>query len=404
MVLVAKKVSDETKMKNSHDRIDRVFNWAENDNFSISGKGALQDSTYDGYREKTHTLYNKYNEMYGVTEIWKVDTEKMMDIIKEEYGNNAYSIKGYTHAANFFSKASGESKVFKEPVNFVDMKDMQHHFETNNIERHASDSTVLKATHEDCEKVIKEIENGRSPFKEQAVMAIECGRRFGTRIDGALGLRAQDITINSDGSATIYLCEKGNLERWVDVVNPDDVAYAKELKESVKYENHTVIPPLTNQSGKDKGRFMDRDSAAERIAKVVGPAAERAGLSNPDKKDEPAFSVHAARKTFCQTRVDEYSNYTKEELREELERRMEEREKLQEEIHQTRPGYNITSFREKYETAKNRINYNSDGTRRNSKERDLNKKELCFLLTSFDSGHFRVDVLRYYAEYYPPTK
>lgn len=399
---MAKKVSNETKMKNSRERIEKLFNWAENEKFSVSGKGELD--SYEDYENKMKTLMNKYADRYGVYEIVKIEQEKMMDLIKEEYPN-PHSQKAMTRAADFFTKASGKSDVFKEPVRVVNIGHMEDYWDKNKILRRAKDSTVLKATHDDCEKVIDALKDNRSPFSNQAILAIELGRRVGARIEGSLSLRGTDITINSDGTATVHLNEKGNLDRWVSITNPADVEFLEKLKGRLPNQDYTVMKQMHYRSGENANKIMPQDVAGERLAKVVQSSAIKVGLSNPSKKDEPAFSIHSSRKTFCQTRVDGYYKQPTPDLKDELHRRMDEQDKLHDKLKEENPNYTYTSFREKYEKAVDRVNWvdKDEGIRRTEKDRDLNHKELCFLLASFDSGHFRVDILRYYADY-PPKK
>ncbi|PLS01942.1 hypothetical protein [Neobacillus cucumis] len=402
---MGKTVTKEKRLQKSHERVDKLFNWAENEKFSNSRKkkNGLSKTSYTGYREKMHALVNKYSEKFGEYEIVKFEKEKMMQLIREEF-TNSFTQKAYTHAADFFTKASTQSTVFKAPVVLLDKRKMEEYWQTNGIYRRAKDSTVLKATHDDCKAVIEELKQSHSPYKSQAILAIELGRRIGSRIEGALSLRGKDIVLNTDGTATVHLNEKGNLDRWVRITNPEDVLYLEKLKGRLKKQDQTVMNPLHYRSGIHATNLMNQDKAAERLAKVTQSAAIRAGLSNPARKDEAGFSIHSARKTFCQTQVDHYSEMSKRELHGELDRRIEEQEKRIERLE--KENYSFTSFREKYQAALERVNWvnKAQGIRRTTKERDLNHKELCLLLASFDSGHFRVDILRFYSQYFPATK
>ncbi|MFP7295821.1 hypothetical protein [Neobacillus niacini] len=402
---MGKMVTKEKRLEKSHIRIDKLFNWAENERFANSGKkkNGLSKTSYTGYREKMHALVNKYSKRYGEYELVKFEKEKMMQLIREEFPN-PFTQKAYTHAADFFSKASAESSVFKAPVVLMDKGKMEEYWQINGIVRRAKYSTVLKATHDDCKAVIEELKQSNSPYKSQAILSVELGRRIGSRIEGALSLRGKDIELHADGTATVHLNEKGNLDRWVRITKPEDVMFLEKLKGSLKKQDHTVMKPLHYRSGIHATKIMDQDKAAERLAKVTQSAAVRAGLSNPAKKDEAGFSIHSARKTFCQTQVDSYSEMSKRELHDELDRRMEDQEKQIEKL--AKENYSFTSFREKYKAALVRVNWvnKAQGMRRTKMDRDLNHKELCFLLASFDSGHFRVDILRFYSHYYPRTK
>lgn len=395
---MAKQVTQEKRLEKSQERIDKVFNWCDNEKFTLKENKTTGTKTVD-YRQKTRRIMKLYYEEYGVGDITFVDKEKMHDLLIKTY-TNPNTLHSYAYAIQYFSKATEVSATFKEKIDIVDTEYIEDYKRENDMLRRAKDSTVLRSTPEENRRVIEELGKSRSKFREQAQLGIRFAEVTSARAEGVFNCRGKDIALNNDGTATVYLKEKGDNERWVDVSDPDHVSFLKDLKSGLKNENMRIMPPLVYQSGKNKGKFMSDKVAQQRMGDVIQAAAVRVGLST-DVKDEPSFSLHSARKTFCQTRVDEYARLSYDQLKAVLEERYRKHDDIEKRLQKERPDYTITSIRKKYKTNLERINWvdKRKGIRRTEVDRDLNHKELCLLLTSFDSGHFRIDVMRYYCTY-----
>lgn len=382
---MAKRLSDEKIQNASCKKIDNVF---KQNGHKIANPG--------DYLQKVKHNYIEYCKMYGTCRIDQVDPQKMGEMLRINY-ENAYSIKANVAALGFF-KENSDSNVFKEKVNVIDRKGFLKELREEKVLRHSKDSTVMKTTSEQNSEIRREIGESRSPFKLQASLAFEIAEITTARTEGALGLKGKDITIEKDGTATVYLREKGNLERWVEVTDKSHVERLRELKEGLKNPNWTVIPPLRYSSGENKGKVVKYDVARTKVTKIVSAAAGKAGIHEAGK----TVSMHSARKTAVQSRIDHYGKKTKEELKKEVDRRIARHKENEKKVQKERgENYKLTSVEDKYKTLVQRINWVNPkkGIRRTKVDREPNKKELAFFLGSLDSGHFRNDVMRFYAEW-----
>ncbi|MGE2624213.1 tyrosine-type recombinase/integrase, partial [Escherichia coli] len=156
------------------------------------------------------------------------------------------------------------------------------------IQRKSSESKCLKANASDFDKVQNEIANSRSPQKEIIMNIHQIQRGVGCRIHEVVKMKGEDITFNSNGSATVYIKGKGGLERWVHV---DDKKTIELLKEQTKdKKDGAYVFPLKNKEGNDKNL-----SSSMKLAKdVIRSAAERSGVD----RDEKTYSTHSARKVY----------------------------------------------------------------------------------------------------------
>lgn len=383
---MAKRLTDEQIQNASCKKIDNVF----------KQNGHKIDSAED-YNQKVKHNYIEYCKTYGTCRIDQVDPEKMGEMLRNNYPNT-YSIKPNIHALDFF-KQNSDSNVFKEKVNVIDKKGMLSQLDDEGAVRSYKDSTVMKTTTEQNEAIREKVKESRSPHKDKASLAFELAEITTARAKGALTVKGKDIVLEQDGTATVYLREKGKLDRFVEVRNEEHVARLKELKEGLGNQNRTIVPPVRYTSGPNKGKTMEYDVARTRLTTVISKAAER--LDIKDGKKTP--SLHSARKTAIQNRIDYYGKKTMGELKKEIVRREQKQKELEKRIRREtgKKDYKVTSVRDKYKTLVQRINWvdPKKKIRRTKVDRNPNKKELAFFLASLDSGHFRNDIMRYYAQW-----
>jgi hypothetical protein len=408
--------SEYKKLQSSIKKLHKVCEQAKRIKLSVKVNGkkqGLSETTLHSYVGHVQNVMNRYFEKHGIGDVTKFEQSKVHEILKEI--ENPFSQKAITHALNWFQQATEKTPVFRAGLHLVDIDEMKRYWKDHHIIRKASDSTTMKATIGEIKTVIKTLEESRSPFKEIAITALKFSLYTGARAEGILKSSAKNITFHENGSATVYLIEKGNNPRWVRI-RPDEkeaLAFLRSLKSSLK-ENQYIIPRMVYTSGKKKGQIMDYRAATQRLDKIIGSAARRAGIykefiNSRGEKSVATISLHAARKAFCQARIDYYKVQDIEELRAEVQERIRENKRLIQEIQER--NRNITNkndwhpvptdIEKKYNDVWERINYvdRDKGERRTAEDRDLNHKELTFFLTSLDSGHFRTDVIRFYGEY-----
>lgn len=395
---MAKKVSPEQKLKANQKKLQKLENWCNNEKFKINDKKEkLKESTVKQYFEEVKAINNLYYKTFGEADVTKMESEKVHAMLVFRY-KNPFTLKHKMAAMNYFVQATEESNVFKSKIDCYDHTFMQEYCEDRGIVRRAADTSVKISTHDELGLVVNEIRESRSAYKEQAEMVINLGKYVGTRVSGALHLKGKDILIHKNGNATVYLKEKGGLERWVTISDPNAVDYLKEIKSSLKSQDHLVVKPMRYQSGERKGQLMTNEKARQRLAEVVNPAAKRAGVNS----DTQNVTIHSSRKTFTQDRINHYSHMTEDELQLEVQKRILENKELQEEIQRENPEFSITDVEEKWAGVIQRINWVDEdaGIRRTRIDRDPNHKELSYFLASLDTGHFRLDVIRFYAKYF----
>jgi hypothetical protein len=384
-----KKPSESERLEAALKKLDRAAN-----------KLSTRDTSASEYIKKTKTMLRAYYDKHGVGDPTKINGNLMNELLIEKY-DNPWSLKNMIHALHYTQHKVVESQTYRKTLDLVNKKDALEFCKDNGIIRRASESTVRKATREELFQTVDVLDKSNSPYKEMAKKAILLSWATNARAEGVIEMQGRDITIHDDGTARVYLNEKGGLPRWVTVYHEEKVELLQEYKESLKNQNQTVLEPVRYQRGERRGKIMKTDDAAKRLTKVITSTAEKIGLADRHDKKFPSLSLHSARKCSLNEQADYFRSKTRAELDEELEKRIKEQEERQ----KNEKSYRYTSIREKYQQAVDRVNWiqkpskdNPEGIRRRKEEnfRDLNDKELALFLTSLDSGHFRIDVLRYY--------
>lgn len=337
--------------------------------------GRVADNSIENYFKYTRAVFNKCCSEYGIERFSQMNPEMVKEVLMRNY-SNPWTLKGYVHGLHYFQEALDRTGVVFDPPTVVNKAEMLQIYRDSGIIRHSGDSTVLRATDSDVDKVIAEIRDSGFSAKGQAEVLIQVARYTGARLEGVFNMRAGDIVIKGDGTAVVKLDEKGDKVRYVLVWDPEAVAYLAELKGSCRKDTSPVLRPMFDK----QNRMRKRDDVERKIQACIKACAERAKV-NRDGKD---FSAHSARKAFAQSRMDEYAKMSEKELAAKLEERVKADPKLAQKI----------------KAALYRINHKSGGRRRTKVDRKFNHRELCVFLTSLDTGHSRLDVVTmYYASY-----
>lgn len=387
----------------SGSKIEAVFEYANKHQVTFV------DPTVKGYKvNNATTTWNTYADGMKTYEKWLQEEKGLKDITRAkprhgvEYmemmiekhengkrGGSAFTISKFPHALHAMQNLAKESGVYKglKLGNKQDLLDMKNEA---GIVRKSSESTSLKANSEDFAKVQTEILRSKSPQKEEIGQMHQVQRGVGCRIHEVEKLKKEDITLHADGRATVYIKGKGGLERWVEVRDRVTVELLKD-KTDGKKDGATVFS-VKDKNGNDKSR----KNAINQVQDVVSKAAERAEVNRNGK----TYNTHAARKVFAQERMNEYASMTKKELEKELARRIrnypldkDENNKLK-----AKKENELNNLRKKIhlEIKGKRTKEQGEKLR---KERQFNHKELCTFLVSIDTGHFRLNIMRYYCEY-----
>jgi integrase len=359
----------------SIETIHKVFEAARKMGVSIADpSGRVAHRSIENYEKYTRAVFNKACEQFGIERFTEL-TPGMTKEILLSY-TNPWTMKAYAHGLFYFQEALVKTKAVYNPPKIIDKVDVLQTFKELGVVRHSGDSTVLRATDSDVEKVLNEIRSSNFSVREQAEIVVNVARYTGARLEGVFNMRAGDIELREDGTAVVRLDEKGAKVRYVQVWDRKAVAYLTELKGRCRKDTSPILRPVRDQ----KGRIRNRKEVERKIQACIKKCAERAGV-NRDGRD---FSAHSARKAFAQSRMDHYAQMEEKELKVLLNERVKADPKLAKKI----------------KIALHRINHKGHGKRRTKSDRGFNHRELCVFLVSLDTGHSRIDVVTmYYASY-----
>lgn len=390
------------RFQNEYDRtfenIEKQMKWAQQNKFTLSSK--TQNDSIKGYIDKVKTIVRKYGKAYGEYDIHKFEKERVMDLLKGTY-KNPWTIKTYTSAINYFNESV--QQLPNSPIKKLDIinnDEMKDYFLSAGIIRKSEETHTGHLTKETYGQLQKELSDSASSLQNKAAEYLELCVLTAARIDGAIGVRGRDISINDDGTAMVYLTEKGRKPRWTEIRNQESVKRLEELKNGCKNQDWFVVrKPIIKQGG-SKGKMMNDQVIQQKMGSVLKKTVDKLGIDDGAK----SISMHSGRKFAIQNLATDYFMEKEEDLRKMLDKRIVEDKKRAEEIKKEK-GIIVPTIERKMKDVKDRINWvrkpgargpEDAGKRRTKIERDLSKEELVLFLTSLDSGHYRLDVMRQY--------
>jgi integrase len=361
------------------DKIDMVYEKAREMRLNFNQDNPdknLADRTYNTYRDVVKAYANHLHKEYGIEDIAKAKPRHAYDYVNkqiEDYktGKNAsvYSIKRFAHAIESFRQASAETGVFRRACAIGDKRQILDQLKSEGMVRSSVDSKSLKANHSDYQKVDAQIQNSQSPHKGTIQKLHQVQRFIGCRSIEACRMKVKDINFKD---SVVRIKGKGGLVRYVQVKDKGTMDMLK--AQSAGKRGGAPVFQIRGRDGNEKGA----NEMAKLLKKEVRNAAVRAGVDRDGKK----YTSHSGRKAFAQANMDGYKKKSVRQLRQEIGNRIKADKVL----------------KKKYDrTLKNVRSKIKDPDKR--KERELTHKELCTLLTSFDLGHGRLDVVRFYASY-----
>lgn len=370
---------------------DKVWEWLDKQQMGFSDKkkengSGLSDRTIAKYKYDFNRLMKLVEAETGKTDPMKVkpnDVYRIIDKMVEEYKvgktANASFLRGIDDSLHAFKEASKASGVFKRELRLGDKKKIQETLNQEKVYRRASDTSVMKASREDVEKVVRELEKSTSPAKEVAIKALKLEFETGRRISAIL--RSQVGNYDAKSGQYVTYGDKGGKDNESFFLTPgardilDTVIHKDGAKKSdgdmmfkIKYIQHRD----PNKIGQDKSV----ESMRKQVSSLIQSAAKRAGVN----RGELTFSSHSCRKGFADERCTFYlTTMTPVERREELKRRKSLDENLSNRIDKV-----LEHIKSKFKIEEN------------AKKRDFTDTEITKLLVSTDINHSRIDVMRYY--------
>lgn len=365
---------------------------------SVSGR-KINDNTYDEIYPKTlEKLLLDANQYYGVRDISELDDDLLRSLINRRVkdfhsnGNTKQSsnINSILAAVKSFNYGVQETNVFKNDKKFSlgDTDAIRKDLGKANVRRYSRNSTTLRATPEQCEKVLENIKTQgyKNKTRELAYHISYIAYKTGSRISAALKLRADDIDVN--GTKITFFKDKGGLTRTVDI-DKETADYLKELKKGRRGDQKIF---LTQRKDGTKKSIEETRKAINRIVENAGKEFTR--VDREKMRDEKGnfryvevtktFKSHAFRKGFCVNRTYEYLKKFEnpKEMNDYIKKRVEEDPRIGDKL------------RNLYQ----RINKSRHSPR------NIKPQEYAVFFTSVDVGHFRVDVLNQYYTTYKEVK
>lgn len=357
-------------------KIDRVFNYVFEKGINFQGKEGkrLNSSATKTYANVVKAYNNWLEKNHGISidrakprHAYEYIDKKVADF-KNGQGS-AYTIRKIPHALHAFQEASSMSKVFNHKCKVADKTVIKATLDSNNVYRKSANSNRLIATKEDYNKVMDAMSQSRSMYKNYARDIHEAQRQLGLRVHEGVKMQVRDIDFKN---GIVRVIGKGGLERFVEV---KDKQYLVKLKGfCVGKKGGADVFRTQNK----KGDPPSRERREQIVKELIKTAAERAGVNRNGKN----YSSHSGRNGYAQQEVNALKQLSKRQIEAIHEKMCRENKKVAQKSKEA-----LRNIRSKIKNPEKR------------KEREFTKRELVLYIVSCWIGHFRLDVMRYYARY-----
>lgn len=361
-------------------RIIEVFNRVKSSGMTFGEhfrKDRLSDRTIESYKNVCLAYARHLYDKHGISDISRAKprhaTEFIQDKINEYFLDtaSAFSMRRFAHALHALREGSQATGVFKGKLKVGDKRELLGMMNDAGIERKASESRSLMANHDEWDKVHQKIENSRSNNAKTIANIHKIQRYLGYRISETIDAKVSDFTFNSDGSMTARIKGKGGLVRYVTTTEKEIINTVVECIDGKKMG--APVFQIKDQRGND----LSKKDAATRAKQQIRESAKQAKVDRDGKK----YTSHSGRKAFAQSQMNGYARMSNTALKREIARRCSSDKNL----------------KRKYDTVMKNIRAHIKEENRSS--RHLSHSELSALLVSFDLGHGRLDIVRYYCSY-----
>jgi integrase len=377
-------------------RSDEVYDWGKENRKAVSDKKienqkSLSDSSYKTYKSDFHSICRLAGKLSGKTKITQIkpnDMYQAFKYLKEEAIHkkeiSPYTVRKYDDAVHFFVKYSKESGVYKNQMRIGDKRKIEEILKDKSTYRKAKDSKVAPLMRDDVNKIVKELEKSRSPYKNQAIDALHLEFLTGKRISSILNAKAGNYKSDLDMFKTVG--DKGNKTNPTFMLRVEAKQILDRLSQGKKAGTHLFTMKHGNNV-KDKNK-RNQDKSVESMYKTVDnllnntikKMVKKGALVPPEGKK---FTTHSFRKGHAVENSIQYvrtfNTYTL--AKNELERRQKIDPGLTKRINSE-----LVNIR-----AKHKI-------KENAKKREFTYLELIKLLISTDINHSRVSVVRFYSD------
>lgn len=385
LFLKGEEINLSRKLDKSIKKINDVFEQMYKKGVTASDKKERWSKrTVETYKSMTQAMMREIHSKFGIGDITRVKPEHVERIIEERtkqyfqgQTKEAYNIKTLIAAIKALNVGIAQTNVFKKPFSIANTDKIRQQLKEQNVIRKGAASSVLRATREDCEKVIENIRSQgyNTATREMALHVSRIALETGGRISGILRLKSKDIDVQNN--KIIFRQDKGGLTREVKITK-ETAEYLKQLKEGKNPDDRLFV------SKRRDGTIKSVEETRKEIEKVINQAARE--LTRTEKitiKDEKGnkkevevqkrFTTHSFRKAFALERTNYYYNKfkSKSAIDRYVAKRVEQNPKIA----------------AKLDVVRERINKNR------KTPRDLTRQEYSIFFTSVDLGHFRNDVI-----------
>lgn len=375
------------KLEATLKKVDRVFEAMFHKGITVKEeKDSWGENTPGIYSDLVKALIREVHVRYGVADAKKIDMEKTKEIIMERAErfskgelSESYNVKTVLAAMKAFNVGAEQTSIFKgNSVNLGDVDAIRTELKERNLIRYSKSSTIMRATPDQCEKVLSNIQSKgyQTDMRDIAYKASRVAYETGGRITATLKLRPQDIDF--ENNRIHFNKDKGGLSRGLKI-SQETSDFLKEL--SVGKKPNQMIFTAKNKDGTFKS-VVETRKAVQRIVKNASSevrVTEKVTVKdeNGKKKEievEKRFTPHSFRKGFAVNRTKEYLDrfHSSSAMKRYIQKRIKEDPKLAKKI----------------QTLRTRLN------RGRKTLRSLTPEEYAIFFTSVDLGHFRNDVIK----------
>lgn len=326
----------------------------------------ISDGTKKTYSDTAAAVLREAYNKFGVT-YWKdLTPEQTQSIIQDriDSGQKPNTIRKVVHALDYIQNHATATRVFKEEgeMNIINHDYMLNTLKEQKIIRHSEDSHRYKASPDEAEAVLKEMEKINPYLASIARYEYLTGFRISESI------RQKAEYIKDDRHLAIKA--KGGLNNVV--YTNHHTAEEKAFIDDLKANPETSTGRIFHRQPDGDGGFKSDEQIRRAVTQLASRCADKLGIKGP--KGE-TFSSHSFRGAFALNRMDHYAaNYKN--IDQIIADKIREQPRLA----------------KKYENFENRIKEKTN----DPDGRDIRIYEKIQWLVSTDLNHSRQDIVRYY--------
>ncbi|GEN55523.1 hypothetical protein [Halobacillus faecis] len=332
----------------------------------------IGDGTVVTYGDKAKVILKEANKKFGIREWKHFKPEHAKELLQDriDRGLVAGTVRQTCHALEYINKHVNEMNVFKksQKIEITDHQGMLEKVAENGIVRRAQDSTRLKATPDDCRRVLIEMERYNPRYASIARYEFLSG----FRINDSVKQKVMYIDIKNNKHESRK--SKGGLNNIVYTShhNDEDKRFLEEIKRCADQGTGRIFERFKN----NEDNYRSDKLVSKSVSELAKRCANRLGIKGPRGE---TFTSHSFRGGFGLERMEVYAA-NHERLDEIIKEKIEEQPRLH----------------TRYKAFEGRIRKKI--IKENRDARVIQKEEKIRWLVSTDLNHSRQEVVRFYIE------